>query len=88
MPFRGGEAKGLPLEFAAANPPRGEFNPSLEGLGPLLTEDTSLAGGETNPKLVGLAFLKATGDDLASNLALRQVTEVSLSSALAVGVGL
>ena len=88
MPFRGGEAKGLPLGFAAIAPPGGEVNPSLEGLGPLLTDDTSLAGGETNPKLVGLAFLKATGDDLASNLALRQLTEVSLHSPLAVGVGL
>lgn len=88
MPVIGGEAKGLPLGVAAANPPAGELNPSLEGLGPLLTDATSLPGGETKPKLVGLAFLKATGDPFASTLALRQLTEESLPSTPAVGVAL
>ena len=88
MPVIGGEAKGLPRGVAAANPPAGELNPSLDGLGPLLTDATTLPGGETNPKLVGLAFLKATGDAFASILALRQLTEESLPSIPAVGVGL
>lgn len=83
-----GEAEGLLLGFTTATPPGGEVNPSLEGLGPLMTDATTLPGGDTNTELAGLAFLNATGEGFASFAELKQLPGPNLLSNLAVGVGL
>lgn len=63
------------------------MHPNLESWDPLLTDAITLLGGERNPELPGLPSLKATGEGLDSALGLRELTEVSLGSPLAVGVG-
>ena len=83
-----GEAKGLagPLAEVPIPPPEGEAHPNLESWDPLLI-DATLLGGDRNPELLGLPSLNATGEGLDSSLGLRQVTEVSIVSPLAAGVG-
>ena len=83
-----GEAKGFagPLAGVLPTPSAGEAPPNLERWDALLTDAITLLGGERNPEL-GLPSLNATGEGLDSDWGLRQLTEVSLGSPLAVGVG-
>ena len=83
------DAKGLAeaLEGVAAVAAAGEVSPNLEGCEALLTDANTLLGGDRNPGLPGLPSLNATGEGLASILGLRQLSDMSLDSTPAVGVG-